>query len=1825
VHVNAETTDNGRVRYRSCSNLSVLVTGRGVIAGKYIVVIINLYYIVIVRAFIIIMEQLNETARQTIIKMSTARLVLKLVQLGYDENALEGKERKDLLQLYAQAVADGKEAARANPIPPIETKIVYDVEVEKLRISTEMQRHEDFMALEKQKLVVEQQRIETQAAIEQQRLATEREARNRQMDIEGEARNRQMEIEGAARDRQLALEHERLRLKQEALDFQRTRDNTRDTQEYERRNTMAARTKLFAQSLQNVMPKMSNDAVQLVTFFDTVEKLFNNFVVPHDLQAILLNPHLTATARSMLSRMDQTKVNDFNEVKDFLLTQFKLTPQTYRTRFNNTIKQQDETHVLYANKLHLLLQHYIRARNIDKDFERLISCLVSDRLRSSVTDNNCLRHICSLETSSKDGWLDYIDLAMAIDSYYANYTDKGVPLNATAMTGQVQVASRPGTGNSFRLGNTLSRSAPTTDQRTGDNSIHRPNVTSYRLTAQDEQVGQRRSADSLTAMDGRIRHCWTCGATNHKASECSQRYDRQQTTDIGLQGRKPTTSSSQPTDAQRKPARVYRASIHNTTTGKTNTAGVSRQASNVAPEDFKLDLRSTVNTQDTLPKETFALSRVTIQTNQSDKNTPIVPKDIVCKPSENLQTVIKFNENKALINPDFSPLQYINVEIESLPHCVLGLYDSGAETCLANSNIFTEEMHNVTFVGHIKIKPIIGPAIEADLIKINIRLANNDTMQYIPIHCAVSPKVNDRLVLTADVVQRLAKANGHITRRNSENSEIADLPIDYRESRDDAQDHDDSVTKESEVLSMNDYLFSTDAMSITNNTNTTQLDQKTIDTDIINSDRFRQEQKGDKTLLTCWRQARQNKGNFFILNELLYHQENILGQTVHQLVVPETRVRQLMEITHNLTHSSGRRLKMRLRFSFYFPGMRKLCNAFVQQCDSCQRKSRITYRDKTPITAIKRTLLPFSSIHVDIFRPLASPPLAHNYCLIAVDNHSRYPFAIPLKHVTAKTVCDALIDIFSHTSLPTTISSDNGSVFVSKLNQEFLKRLNISPIFITPGHASANALAERHIGSLKSMINRAVHQYPQKWTKVLPMILWFLRETPCQTTGIAPWTLCHGILPKGIVEMVKHNWSNEALLPQDLTQSPSDYLTELQNNLTIARELADETSKRMQDKYVHYYNLRTRDKSFVIGQKVLILIPDSTNKAFAQWQGPATVVDKKAPYSYIVELNGARRHLHADKLRPYHTSIAAITCSATSFIRADCTCHGCLSHHNDCTTKPYISGQHAAYNFENSHLSRVTYVPSRFEFNDSIGINHVQMSCVNGCAVVSENDSEFGHLEFVDTERLSADQPRPLPSQLLDLNTLSHLSKTQRHQLLSLIDRYPGCFTDTPGFCDLFTHTMNMSSEFRPKKFKAYRVPEKLKPALSAEIQKLLNLGFIERIESPQASPIICIMKGKSLDKGIRVVTDYRYVNRYTEDSHQPLECIPDLIHKIGQATYISKFDAKAGYWQTPIEPTQKWINAFICDEGQFAWTRTPFGLKAAGHTFVKAMRKVLQPVREFTANYVDDSAVYSDEWSLHLKHLELFLIEIKKSGFTFNIQKCLFAQPELTFAGCVVGSGKHRADLNKVATIQNMKRPETKKEIRQMLGFFAHFSSYIPSYAGIAKCLTDLTSKRFPNRINWSQQHEDAFTTLKRLLYEAATVPLFIIDYNIPFNISVDASNHAVGAILSQTDEHVMEKPIAFTSQKLTESQSQSWSTIEKEAYAVIHSLNKFRDWIFLSKVNIYSDHNPLQYLTEAAPKSSKLTRWALALQEFDIMFYYRPGKLNFPADFLSRINLDQ
>ena len=73
---------------------------------------------------------------------------------------------------------------------------------------------------------------------------------------------------------------------------------------------------------------------------------------------------------------------------------------------------------------------------------------------------------------------------------------------------------------------------------------------------------------------------------------------------------------------------------------------------------------------------------------------------------------------------------------------------------------------------------------------------------------------------------------------------------------------------------------------------------------------------------------------------------------------------------------------------------------------------------------------------------------------------------------------------------------------------------------------------------------------------------------------------------------------------------------------------------------------------------------------------------------------------------------------------------------------------------------------------------------------------------------------------------------------------------------------------------------------------------------------------------------------------------------------------------------------------------------------------------------------------------------------------------------GHTIGSGLQGPDPRKVACVQDMKPPNSKKEVRQILGFFSYFRAYIDRFAEIAKPLTDLTRKQVSSKISWTYEH---------------------------------------------------------------------------------------------------------------------------------------------------------
>ena len=111
---------------------------------------------------------------------------------------------------------------------------------------------------------------------------------------------------------------------------------------------------------------------------------------------------------------------------------------------------------------------------------------------------------------------------------------------------------------------------------------------------------------------------------------------------------------------------------------------------------------------------------------------------------------------------------------------------------------------------------------------------------------------------------------------------------------------------------------------------------------------------------------------------------------------------------------SVKKTKARISYTFFWPGLKQDCEDFIKTCRLCQMKSRVTYRDRVPIKPIPRADRVFDHFFLDCLGPLfpgeGSKP-KFIYAFVAVDSFSRFPFCVPLKNLTAKSVCDALLSL----------------------------------------------------------------------------------------------------------------------------------------------------------------------------------------------------------------------------------------------------------------------------------------------------------------------------------------------------------------------------------------------------------------------------------------------------------------------------------------------------------------------------------------------------------------------------------------------------------------------------------------------------------------------------------------------------------------------------------------------------------------------------------------------------------------------------------------------
>jgi len=236
--------------------------------------------------------------------------------------------------------------------------------------------------------------------------------------------------------------------------------------------------------------------------------------------------------------------------------------------------------------------------------------------------------------------------------------------------------------------------------------------------------------------------------------------------------------------------------------------------------------------------------------------------------------------------------------------------------------------------------------------------------------------------------------------------------------------------------------------------------------------------------------------------------------------------------------------------------------------------------------------------------------------------------------------------------------------------------------------------------------------------------------------------------------------------------------------------------------------------------------------------------------------------------------------------------------------------------------------------------------------LLSDLDIDFGDIRMFEQT-----PPEELPSQRTNMEQIAHLSSSEQNELLNLLDKYHMCFTDNPGLSMLAQHEINLLPVFKPKSLKAYRVRGRLKPQVSCEIQRMLEMGIIRPSNSDTVSPFVVVQKSPAGQGGIKLAVDHFYLNLVTRHDPFPVGDIDSrrIMNRVVGVKLISTHDAACGYWQTLVRPENIPLTAFICDDGIFEFLRIPFGGRSCGSTYIRAMQQVLKPIKGFTTTHIFD------------------------------------------------------------------------------------------------------------------------------------------------------------------------------------------------------------------------------------------------------------------------------
>ena len=466
-------------------------------------------------------------------------------------------------------------------------------------------------------------------------------------------------------------------------------------------------------------------------------------------------------------------------------------------------------------------------------------------------------------------------------------------------------------------------------------------------------------------------------------------------------------------------------------------------------------------------------------------------------------------------------------------------------------------------------------------------------------------------------------------------------------------------------------------------------------------------------------------------------------------------------------------------------------------------------------------------------------------------------------------------------------------------------------------------------------------------------------------------------------------------------------------------------------------------------------------------------------------------------------------------------------------------------------------------------------------------------------------------------NIGDNLTVDQRSELLSLLGEFPEVFTEKTGRTHLIEHKITLLHN-KPCRQPMYKIPHSIKDQVEEQLNTLLADGVIEESQTGgYSAPLVCVKKRNGQ---IRLCCNYSRLNEATAPDDYPMPDCAAILNRAAGKRWISTIDLRNFYFQIPLCAESQPLTAFDTEFGRFHFKMAPMGLRHSGKSAQRLVDTILRSASRYAAAMQDDIAIFSNDWKTHLSHIRDILTRIRNAGLTANTAKCQWVRERLQLLGHELFNGTVAPSDEKIRAIKDIQSISTKRQLHAWLGLCNYYRDHVKAFSQYSAVLTELLKKNVPEDLTdrWQGHHQSAFMELREALISKPIVRPPNPDRQ--YLLQTDACTRSISFILSQLDEDGNEYVVCYGSRKLKDRETR-YSTIELECLALVTGAVKYEQYIYGKHVIVHCDHQPLSFLSQMSNSNSRLMRWSLILQRFDLEVVYRKAALHGNADAASRL----